>query len=92
MRVSESCARILLAIVLDGSDQGDGARVPLKVCDKCGNYLVRFETSPGLQKKTGTAATTDVCVTTEGGILGGPCWGAIRAKPLLDALKKGSKK
>jgi hypothetical protein len=92
MKVSESRARILLSIVLDGSDQGDGVRVPERPCDKCGNWLTRFEASPGLQRAAGVAAVTEACVTTSGYGFLGFCPRAAAAKPLLDALKNGTRR
>lgn len=91
MRVSESRALILLAVVLDGRDQGDGVKVPHMNCMRCGNFMVRFEASPGLQQAAGVAHLTEACVDTSGGFMGLPCGGALAAKPLLDALKTAAK-
>jgi hypothetical protein len=92
LKVSETHARALLAVVLDGEDQGDGVRVPLKICDRCGNFMARFEASPGLQRKVGISAVTESCVTTTGGFLGGPCLAAAPAAPLLKSLPKAAKR
>jgi hypothetical protein len=92
MKVSESRASVLLSIILDGSDQGDGVRVPERACDKCGNWLARFEASPGLQRKTGVGAVTEACVTTSGYGFLGFCPRAVAAKPTLDALKNGTRR
>ena len=90
MKVSESKARLLLALVLNGADQGDGVRVPERRCNLCGSFLVRFEASAGLQAAPGVAAVTESCVNTKTR-LGAPCLMAIRAKPLLDSLKTATR-
>lgn len=92
MRIADSKAKRLLLTVLDGSDEGDGTRVPEERCRACGNYKVRFESSAGLVQKVRIPTDAISCVTTEGGLIGGACLGALKAAPLLSALKKGAKK
>lgn len=85
MKVSQSQAPMLLAVILDGSDQGDGTRVPERRCGFCRAFVVRFETSPGLRRRADVPELLEACTNAGGGIL--PCPGALRAKPMLDALK-----
>jgi hypothetical protein len=91
VRVADSRALQLLATVLDGADMGEGRRVEERRCRLCKNWMVRFTAAAGLQAKVGVAADAVVCVSTDGGLLGMPCLGALEAKPLLEALKKGSR-
>ena len=69
MKVSESKARLLLALVLNGADQGDGVRVPERRCNLCGSFLVRFEASAGLQAAAGGVEGGGVAEAVEQGVV-----------------------
>lgn len=90
MNVAAAQSAMLLAVVLDGSDPGDGKSVPARACRLCGAWLVRFVASPGLQRRCGVEPVTEACTNTKA-FVGLPCPGAIKAKPLLDALKDATR-
>lgn len=80
MKITESRAVQLLATVLDGSAMGDGTSVPAMTCGICSNWKVRFTASAGLVARCKVAQDTVTCVNTR-------CLAALKAKPMLDALK-----
>lgn len=83
MKVTESPTPMLLAVLLDGSEG------PQRLCGLCRRPMVEFVTSPGLRKKvTSLPERSIACVNTKA-IMGRlPCPGALRAKPILDALQQ----
>lgn len=73
---------MLLCVMRDGSP-GTGER---QLCALCRKPMVEFVASPGLRKKAPAIKDRVVtCVNTDW-VMGAPCPGALRAKPVLDGL------
>jgi len=85
MKVTESPAVMLLAVLRDGTE---GTGKP-ETCGLCGRFKVEFVTSPGLREKRGSRDLEEravVCVNADT-----PCLLALRAKSILGALQAASR-
>ena len=78
MKITESPAAMLLAF------RKDGTVGPRETCALCNKVMVEFTASPGMRRLAPELpARTTTCVNSQG-----PCFGALKAKPLMDALTR----
>lgn len=84
MKVSETPAVMMLAVLADGRDHA----LAREQCLACSNYLVEFVSSPGLRAAADARLPLRelVCVNVEG-----PCIAAIKAKKWFKALGEVTK-